>query len=69
MVVGVRVVKKWKAWLIGITVFLVIGGISFGTYLFIQKSMADLDAKKSDNESPVLEVKDVTINKGELYKV
>ena len=61
--------KKWKAWLIGITVFLVIGGISFGTYLFIQKSMADLDAKKSDNESPVLEVKDVTINKGELYKV
>lgn len=69
MVVGVRVVKKWKAWLIGITVFLVIGGISFGTYLFIQKSVADLDAKKSDNESPVLEVKDVTINKGELYKV
>ena len=50
-------------------VFLVIGGISFGTYLFIQKSMADLEEKKKDEESPVLEVKDVTIVKGELYKV
>ena len=60
--------KKWKAWIIGIVVLLVVGSISFGTYLFIQKSMADLDAKKKDEEPPVFEVKDVTINKGELYK-
>ncbi len=61
--------KKWKSWVIGITVVLVLGGISVGTYLFVKKSMADLEAKKMDKESPVLEVKDVKINEGDLYKV
>ena len=29
--------KKWKSWVIGITVVLVLGGISVGTYLFVKK--------------------------------
>ena len=61
--------KKWKVWVIGITTFLVIGTLVIGTYLFVQKSMSDLEAQKNDKESPTLETQNVTINKGELYTV
>ena len=61
--------RKWKVWLIAVIVVLILGGITFVTVRFISSSWEDQENKKKDNEAPILELKDVTIEKGHTYSL
>ena len=61
--------RKWKVWLIAVIVVLILGGITFVTVRFISSSWEDQENKKKDNEAPILELKDVTIEKGKTYSI
>ena len=61
--------KKWKAWLIAIIVVLILGGITFQTVQFVSTSWASQENKKQDKEPPILELKNVTIEKGKRYNL
>lgn len=61
--------KKSKAWLIAIIVILLLGGITAVTVKFVSTSWEEQENKKQDKEAPILELKDVTIEKGRTYSM